>query len=354
MFASERPTVTLDPIMVMKKKSAILDTMMESLRKPIQEGPQQSPQTGYQNPAMQGVQAGMNIGTQGFPQQAMSSGGGGQGIPQQAQAATKQKEPNKGGNGFWLELAKAIGVPAASAIVGMAAPGTLPAMAGLSTGYAGGYKASKDRQAELEKERMKLGQKTPQDLVNATRLRQEFINRPETKEYVLVNTQVKSMDSLLNKALKGDINNKVALDQALITMYNKLTDPQSVVRESEYARTPENLPIINRLNGAISKVNRGGAGLTDDDRKALVWGAKVIANERGGTYNNTMQGYAELSGEYGVDPKLVVGGLGQHVDFPIQDSNVIQEEKNGTGKLMQDANGNRAIVYPDGTFKEIQ
>ena len=60
-----------------------------------------------------------------------------------------------------------------------------------------------------------------------------------------------------------------------------MTDPTSVVRESEYARTPENVPIINRMFGAIDKLKSGGAGLTNADREALVIGAKIVANERG-------------------------------------------------------------------------
>jgi len=123
------------------------------------------------------------------------------------------------------------------------------------------------------------------------------------------------MDALLKKALSGDVQNKVALDQGLITMYNKLTDPNSVVRESEYARTPENLPVINRIQGALQKVEKGGAGLTNKDREALVLGAKIIADERGKTYNSTLQEYQDLAGGYNLDPKLTLRGMKQHSNF---------------------------------------
>lgn len=156
---------------------------------------------------------------------------------------------------------------------------------------------------------------------NATKLRQEFINRPEVKEFVTINTQVKSMDSLLDKAKKGNVENKVALDQALITMYNKLTDPNSVVRESEYARTPENLPLINRLTGAIQKVQSGGAGLTDSDREALVWGAKVIANERGKVYNDTLQQYVDLATFNKINPTLVSRDLKPYEEYTVETKN---------------------------------
>lgn len=148
------------------------------------------------------------------------------------------------------------------------------------------------------------------ELNNATRLRTEFINRPEVKDFVTVNTNVNAMDSLLNMALAEKTKeNYVAIDQGLITMYNKLTDPQSVVRESEYARTPENLPIVNRIQGAIGKIKAGGAGLTDEDRKALVEGAKIILKERASPYNSALVEYTDLASQYGLDSSMVTRGM---------------------------------------------
>lgn len=178
-----------------------------------------------------------------------------------------------------------------------------------------------------------------QSLANSTRIRQEFINRPEVKDYITIKTQVDSMNSLLNKALSGDMNNAVALDQSLISMYNKLTDPQSVVRESEYARTPENLPIINIMQGAIQKIEQGGAGLTNEDRKALVIGAKIIANERGKTYQGTLDEYKALSYEYGIPENLITRGIKAHKDYDVSVSNFIQPKK--TDGYLQTQSGNR-------------
>lgn len=168
-----------------------------------------------------------------------------------------------------------------------------------------------------------------QNLVSTTKLRQEFINRPEVKDYTTISTQVKSMDALLNSALKGDAQNKVALDQALISMFNKLTDPQSVVRESEYARTPENLPVINRIAGAIQKLGKGGAGLTNADRQALVQGAKIIADERGNTYNSTRNDYKDLASGYELNPDLILGGRKEHTPYGTKQSSDSKKTKSG-------------------------
>lgn len=170
--------------------------------------------------------------------------------------------------------------------------------------------------AELLKEKREQRLADQYALNNATKLRQEFINRNEVKDYVTVSTNVRAMEGLLEKALTDKSkDNYVAVDQGLITMYNKLTDPQSVVRESEYARTPENLPVVNRITGAIDKLKKGGAGLTNDDRKALVEGAKIILKERGAQYNTALNEYTDLATQYALDPSLVTRGMKPHEEM---------------------------------------
>jgi hypothetical protein len=139
----------------------------------------------------------------------------------------------------------------------------------------------------------------------STTLRKEFNSRPEVRDWVAVSTNIDAMESSLQNVLSGNVKNLSALDQGLITMYNKLTDPTSVVRESEFARTPENVPIVNRVMGAIHKIKSGGAGMENADREALVIGAKIIANERGKTFQDTKEQYSVIAGHYGIDPNLV-------------------------------------------------
>ena len=65
----------------------------------------------------------------------------------------------------------------------------------------------------------------------------------------------------------------------------------------------------------ILKVYKGGAGLTNSDREALVWGAKVIADERGKTFSDTLQSYKDLSGKYDFDEETITRGLTPHRSF---------------------------------------
>lgn len=172
-------------------------------------------------------------------------------------------------------------------------------------------------------------------------LRKEFINRPEVKDFILVRTNVNAMDSMLNSAKEGNWSNLSTLDQALITMYNKLTDPTSVVRESEYNRTPENIPTVNRIVGAIEKVNSGGAGLTLEDREALVLGAKIISTERGKQYKETRDNYTILSNKYGIDPSLVTGTLSEFKEYPKEENPDNLTDEQATNIVQ------RAIVDPN-------
>jgi len=193
-------------------------------------------------------------------------------------------------------------------------------------------------QTDAAKYRREIGGKTF-DVNTSNKLRQEFINRPEVKEYVTVATSVKSMDSLLNKALSGDEKSKLAIDQGLITIYNKISDPTSVVRESEYARTPENVPVVNRIAGAIEKIKSGGSGITDEDRKALVVGAKILANERGATFQSRRDEYRNISNLSGADPNLVIGTIPDFTPYDLQNGG---------------ANGNQSVGggLPIGTIKK--
>jgi len=101
----------------------------------------------------------------------------------------------------------------------------------------------------------------------ASNLRKEFNQLPEVKQF----SEIRFRKDVMNEAIKESetTNNFVAVDQAIITTFNKMTDPDSVVRESEYLRTAADLALWNRLKGKIQKMKAGGAGLTQDDRLAI-------------------------------------------------------------------------------------
>ena len=61
----------------------------------------------------------------------------------------------------------------------------------------------------------------------------------------------------------GTSNN--APSQAVLVTFQKLLDPTSVVRESEYARSGDGQSLAQRMKGTIEKLQRGGAGVTQSE-----------------------------------------------------------------------------------------
>lgn len=133
-----------------------------------------------------------------------------------------------------------------------------------------------------------------------TALRKEFYDSPIVKTYQEVSRQSGVMEEAIKEARTG--KNLVAVDQALITIMNKMMDPASVVRESEYARTPGDIALMNRVKGAFQKIKTGGAGLTLDDREAITsMGRKYMAvAER--KYKGKLHEYKGYLANYGLDP----------------------------------------------------
>ena len=134
-------------------------------------------------------------------------------------------------------------------------------------------------------------------------LRKELNALPDVKEYNNIKTKSSAMEKALEMSKKG--GNMVAVDQALISLYNKLTDPQSVVRESEYARTQENQALINRITGKMDKWMQGGAGITQDEREALVAMAREINSVYNQNYQDRVVEYRGYAKQQQLDPDQV-------------------------------------------------
>ena len=64
------------------------------------------------------------------------------------------------------------------------------------------------------------------------------------------------MEDGLRAARRGDMN---AGTQAVIATFNKVLDPGSVVRESEYDRTAQGQAFVSRIEGMIDTLEQGGA-----------------------------------------------------------------------------------------------
>ena len=137
----------------------------------------------------------------------------------------------------------------------------------------------------------------------STSLRKEFNGLGPVKEYREVENKFNVMDKAFAESKKT--GNFVAVDQALITLYNKMTDPASVVRESEYVRTPQDMAVMNRVKAAVARVGKGGR-LEPDTRQALMTMATKFKEVYTGKYIELADEYRDYARGYGVDPEMVV------------------------------------------------
>lgn len=145
-------------------------------------------------------------------------------------------------------------------------------------------------------------------------LRKEYTSRDEVKNWNEVSRQVDVMGEAMKQL--GDIrggkaNNRslIAIDQALITLYNKMMDPTSVVRESEYARTPQDAALLNRLEGTYGRVIQGGQALKDEDRAAIYEMAMKFAEASQKKAGDVYDFYTREATNINIDdPLRAVGG----------------------------------------------
>lgn len=181
----------------------------------------------------------------------------------------------------------------------------------------------------------------------ASQLRGELNQNTYVKRFQEMNSAATGIDAILSDTIsRTDNKSKNVGDQALITLYNKILDPLSVVRESEYARTPEGQSLMNRIAGFAQKVQAGGSGLTDADRIEVARAAKVLINNSGELYNTKISDYEGLANSIGADPKFVTGGYQKFSPYDIEKQYLPQTPSapaSGSGSATKSGNRFRKV-----------
>ena len=116
--------------------------------------------------------------------------------------------------------------------------------------------------------------------------------------------QMAIMETSLTRFKEGD---RIGGSEGVIATFKKVIDPESVVREAEYNRTPDGLGWLQRIRGQLERIGEGGAGVPLKELEELV--------ETGRAYMAAMQGWSEgerdrlgrLATSYELDPSLVFG-----------------------------------------------
>lgn len=157
----------------------------------------------------------------------------------------------------------------------------------------------------------------------ARQLKQDYMGSQLTKDFQIIERTKAQMEGSLadwkKRAVeaenKGEVLPRGAIDQTLITLFNKLLDPSSVVRESEYARTPEGMALMERAKGQLQKLQAGGAGVTSGYMDELISSAnQLMSAAEQGFAQHTQSTIADAQ-SYGIDPARVVGGYSRYLDW---------------------------------------
>ncbi len=99
----------------------------------------------------------------------------------------------------------------------------------------------------------------------------------------------------------------IGASQAVLVTFQKILDPTSVVRESEYARTPQGLAILDRLQGLYDRYKAGGAGVPQEVLAEMVETARQFLENTKGASNGVRDRIYKTAVDYEIDPGNVLG-----------------------------------------------
>jgi hypothetical protein len=105
-------------------------------------------------------------------------------------------------------------------------------------------------------------------------------------------------------ALENDGNLNFAT-QAIVTTYNKILDPTSVVRETEYDRTAAGQSLLERINGKFTQISQGGGGITKENLQEAVQLANQYLQSSQQSMLRQNQRAQQMAEQFGLNPDFV-------------------------------------------------
>lgn len=115
--------------------------------------------------------------------------------------------------------------------------------------------------------------------------------------------QVATMEAGLAAARQGDM---AAGAQAVLVTFQKILDPTSVVRESEYARSAEGQSALNQIKGFTDRLARGGVGVPMAELEKFYTLGKSMVARAAQELPNIRTQFEDNAVEYGLNPRLII------------------------------------------------
>ena len=108
--------------------------------------------------------------------------------------------------------------------------------------------------------------------------------RKDTDDVMVLANQYGAMrdayQNLTDPRNKNNSEIRNVATQVIINGLNKMLDPTSVVREGEYARSESGVAFLNKAEGWLNRLTRGGPALTDGELREFVSQAERLLGQR--------------------------------------------------------------------------
>lgn len=148
---------------------------------------------------------------------------------------------------------------------------------------------------DAEKKAKSAGLKDTVSLLKAAR------TEGSVKNYEVVRENMANIEASVSRMLSDPKIKRHAIDQAVIISFNKILDPTSVVRESEYERTPADVSLINRSRAWLQRLKKGGK-LTPEDLLEIRDTASGMEVLKRNVANQKVNKYRQMAVDYGLKP----------------------------------------------------
>lgn len=146
---------------------------------------------------------------------------------------------------------------------------------------------------------------TPYQVFSATQALKKTVQK-NTEAAKELNRQKNVLNVTWNRFNKGEAKDLNATTQAIISTFNKILDPLSVVREAEYDRTAQGQAFIENIKGRIDALTKGGPGLTKESLKELVDLGNAYAQNAQAYIDSVDESAREEARFFGLNPDFVV------------------------------------------------
>lgn len=129
-------------------------------------------------------------------------------------------------------------------------------------------------------------------------------------EFTKLTTDFRTVQDAHNKIKQAGQDVSPAGDLSLLYAYNKLLDPGSVVRESEFATAAATGSLGERMQAAVTKL-ASGERLTPEQRADFLNQADNIYKAQKRGYDNLVANYSGLAKSYNLDPAKITTAFEQ-------------------------------------------